>query len=428
MGKTEIKQTDGILVNSLVASITLAGELKIDSVDGVTLNTDEVVSKLKSSGRLNREIAIVWLPTQKIVMTDVMVPGNRKALWMAALPYALEENLSESVEKYHFVPYNRTKEGLVSVAIACHEEMKNWKLIVESYGLGSAQLVPDCFRIASDSSALTKGDNSWGVYQRDDALVVRTDEFHGFASNTTWHDAIKGQILNNQYIANEANSQATTSQAEVDEVTVSASELLSSHAQNLIHVSKLSLSQLAYKSNGSTKGHWYQWRWVAVLVVAVFGVFLTTQSIQTQQLQEQTSYTKAKTTELFKALFPETKRIVNIKAQTLTHLKQQDSGATNAQKMMPILQQIEPWFNQVKSVKIEQLQWQQSGKPHALSLNVSAPSSAELQKVISLSQAQKQPYPARGHKGLVTTNITLSLKLKNVTANGAEGVIYVDAN
>lgn len=89
--------------------------------------------------------------------------------------------------------------------------------------------------------------------------------------------------------------------------------------------------------------------------------------------------------------------------------------------LMPILQQIEPWFNQVKSVKIEELQWRQSGKPHALMLTVSAPSAAALQKVISLSQEQKKP-------GLVKTNITLSLKLKNVNANGAEGVIYVDAN
>jgi len=416
-----MKQTDGILANSLVAGITLAGELQIESVEGVKLNTDEVVSKLRSSGRLNREIAIVWLPTQKIVMTDVIVPGNRKALWMAALPYALEENLAESVEKYHFVPYNRTKEGLVSVAIACHEEMKNWKLIVESYGLGSAQLVPDCFRVASYSGALSKGDSAWGVYPKDETLVVRTDEFHGFASNPAWHDAIKGQILNNQYIANEEHSKSSAAQAEIKEVTIAANELLSSHAQNLIHVAKLSLSQLAYKSNGGTKGNWYQWRWVAVLVVAVFGIFLTTQSIQTQQLHDQTRYTKAKTTELFKSLFPETKRIVNIKAQTLTHLKQQGSGAKNTQKLMPILQQVEPWFNQVKSVKIEQLQWQQNGKPHALSLNVSAPSSAELEKVILLSQEQKQP-------GLVKTNITLSLKLKNVNANGAEGVIYVDAN
>jgi len=421
LGKTEIKQTDGILANSLVASITLTGELKVESVDGVTLNTDEVVSKLKSSGRLNREIAIVWLPTQKIVMTDVMVPGNRKALWMAALPYALEENLSESVEKYHFVPYNRTKEGLVSVAIACHEDMKNWKLIVESYGLAGAQLVPDCFRIASDSPALANGDRSWGVYQRDEAFIVRTDGFHGFASNAAWHDAIKGQILNNQYIANETHSKSATSPTVIEEITVASSELLSSHAQNLIKVSKLSLSQLAYKSSGGAKGNWYQWRWVAVLMVAVFGIFLTTQSIQTQKLQDQTSYTKAKTTELFKTLFPEAKRIVNIKAQTLTHLKQQDSSSPNTQKLMPILQQIEPWFNKVKSVKVEQLQWQQSGKPHALSLNVTAPSSAELQKVISLSQESKQ-------SGLVTTKITLSLKLNNVNAEGAEGVIYVDAN
>ncbi|WP_321325771.1 type II secretion system protein GspL [Thiomicrorhabdus sp.] len=408
--QTEIQQTDGILANSLVASISLQGELQIQTIDGQLLKTEEVISKLKSSRRLAKEIAIVWLPTQKIVMTEVTVPGKRKAHWMAALPFSLEESLAESIENYHVVAYHRTTEGLVSVAIATHEDMKNWKRVVESFGLQHVQLIPNCFRLENSNGELAQDSQAWTIYHQGECVLVRTSGYQGFAGNTNWYVAIKEQALNNLFLKKQQ------ADAHIDETTVTDQDLLTSHSQNLAKVLPLSLSQSAYKSNASEKGHWYEWRWIGVLFLVTIVLYLGMQMLQTHQLQKQAAYVSQQNTKLFKVMFPQAKRIVNIKSQALTYLKQSAEGDKEIQFLMPILQQIEPWFNQAKTVKVEQLQWQSDKKQKALAITVSAPSSKEIERLISLQKESKN------------SEYTMTLNLKNVTAEGAEGVIYVDAN
>lgn len=425
------QQTKNLDLGSLVASIDLDSELHITRLDGTVLNNEEVIAKLKFERQLNREIAIVWVPTEKVVITDVIVPGKRKALWMAALPFALEECLSEAVENYHFVPYQRNEEGMVSVAITRHDDMKNWKKIVQSYGLGNVQLVPDCFRIheirkQNNSSDNINDDNVdkelvWNRVLENERCLVRVDKFHGFACNQAWYETLKSKMLNRSH--DDIN-------LILSEKDVNSSSLLTSHSQVLPKVLKLSLSQFDYKSNASSVSRsWKQFTWVGAVSIAVILVFLATTMLQTQQLQQQTAYTKKKTTELFKILFPKTKRIVNIKSQTLTYLKQNHLASGDNAKLISIIKQVEPWFNQVKSVKIEQMLWQRSAKSNGLSFKVSAPSSADLQKVIALSK--KEPALANSKPGLVNygfTKISMRLTLKNVSSTQAQGVIYVDAN
>lgn len=408
--QTEIQHTDDILANSLVASISLQGELQIHTIDGQLLKAEEVISKLKSSRRLAREIAVVWLPTQKVVMTEVTVPGKRKAHWMAALPFSLEESLAESIENYHVVAYHRTSEGLVSVAITSHEDMKNWKRIVESLGLRHVQLVPNCFRLENSNGELAQNSQDWSIYQQDDCVLVRTSAYQGFAGNANWYVAIKEQALNNLFF------KEPPTDAQITEITILPQNLLSSHSQNLAKVSVMSLSQFAYKTNVSERGHWFEWRWVAVLFLLMMVLYLGMQMLQTHHLQKQTAYVKQQNIKLFKVMFPQAKRIVNIKSQTLTYLKQNAQNDKQVQYLMPILQQIEPWFNQAKKVKVEQLQWQSDKKHKALTITVSAPSSKELEQLISLQKESKN------------SEYNMVLNLKNVTSSGAQGVIYVDAN
>ena len=133
-----------------------------------------------------------------------------------------------------------------------------------------------------------------------------------------------------------------------------------------------------------------------------------------QQLQQQAQYTVMQTETLFKKLFPETKRIVNIKAQTLTKLKGvvADNGQTI--ELLPVIQTIEPWFTKNKTVKLIELSWTQGNAKH-LTLQVQAPKSADLERIVALSKES-------------SSKLSMSLELKNVTSELAEGVIYVDAN
>ena len=141
------RQFDALMSNRLVAYMDLQGELHLESVDGDELDAKVVISQLKQQNRLQKELAIVWVPTQQVLMTEVDVPGKRKAHWMAALPYALEETLTESVDDYHIVVLNRDEQNQVCAAVASLKIMDQWQQILSDLGLTHAYLVPDCFRL-----------------------------------------------------------------------------------------------------------------------------------------------------------------------------------------------------------------------------------------------------------------------------------------
>ena len=113
-------------------------------------------------------------------------------------------------------------------------------------------------------------------------------------------------------------------------------------------------------------------------------------------------------------MFPETKRIVNIKSQTLTKLRQADTQSHEGQSLMPLLQRLEAVLVKQPKVKLLELSWNPK-KTDALELQVEAPVSADLERLIKASQQ-------------ASANLKLRLRLKNVTSERAEGVIYVDAN
>jgi general secretion pathway protein L len=411
---------DGLLANSLIASIDIKGELHIHTTQGQRLNTEETIESLKASRRLTTEIAIVWVPTQKVLVTEVFVPGKRKSHWLAGLPFALEEGLSEPVESYHFVPFNRDGEGMVSAAIVSHDDMQLWKKLLDTYELSHATLIPDCFRITEDDnlsfSQYEQSDGNsiqWGLSEVDGSLLVRTGIFQGFAANPEWYEVIKGQFLQNSH------DSSKKTELVINEVKVPSKNLLASHSQYLPKLNKLSLSQFEYKNSATNKTAWYEWRWVTILALLLAVVYLSIQFIETKKLEKQAAYTQTKTTELFKKLFPNTKRIVNIKSQTLAYLATQANTTEDSSYLMPLLWKIEPWFNQVNTVKVEKLQWQANSKDHPLVLTVSAPSSADLQKLVSLAKKQSSKEK---------DGVSLKLTLKNVSATGAQGVIYVNAN
>jgi general secretion pathway protein L len=386
-----------LLNNRLVASFDLHGELLLADMDGKPLDFDQTLESLHSERALEREITIVWVPTQQVVMDRVIVPGKRKAHWQAALPYSLEEGLTERLDEYHIVAYERDSNDCVSAAVVSHHNMQAWSEKLAELGLENAVLVPDCFRIPFKQ----EDDNPWFTCECEQALLVRTSLEQGFAADLNWFEVIKSQA--------EQSSDSFLKQHAVEKRA-----LLSSAKLNLPQVSKLSLSQGQYKNSSKGAQGLAEWRWVGVLSVLVFGVWLGLQVFQNQQLIEQAEHTRAQSEKLFKTLFPESKRIVNIKAQTLSKLKQGGAPSGEVAELMPVLQAIEPWFENSKRVKLVELKWDQA-KVDKLILKVQAPKSTDIEKLIQLSNK-----PA--------SKVSMRLTLKNVTSELAEGEIYVAAN
>ncbi|MBX2848839.1 MAG: hypothetical protein KTR16_10995 [Acidiferrobacterales bacterium] len=89
----------------------------------------------------NEVIGVVsgeWVTVQK-----VSIPAKTKKQFYAALPYALEEVLSEDVEDMHFVCPNWKSAEDCNVSIVSKQKMREWQRLANTHKLPIDRLVPD---------------------------------------------------------------------------------------------------------------------------------------------------------------------------------------------------------------------------------------------------------------------------------------------
>ena len=403
-------ETTTLALHNLTARFNLAGELRIENARGQVLKTVESLAQLTKQGHLKNVLATVWVPSELVVLTEVFVPGKRRSDWMAALPYTLEESLSEPVENLHFVAFNRNREGMVSVAIVAHQWMKKWVETLQVSGLMHAQLVPECFRVpVAEQPPLNKTDNeepphqNWNVVAKAGVLFIRSGLYSGLA--------VREPCLAPFVEAIEQTGK------KVIRHDLSEQHLLNSQLDTDQSISELSLRTHDYQAQSKNGKYWQDWRWPASLVGLILVASLLATWQKTQTLAKQTQQYQAQTERLFKEMFPDVKRIVNIKMQTQTRLNnQQGGGQKNNHSLVALLQAIEPLFKADPNIKINRLQWQMNAQGGVLSITVSAQHTQQLQTLVSMSQQQRS---ARA--------INIELELKNVSPNLVEGVFHVTA-
>lgn len=416
-----IEATELALTN-VVARLTLEGELLIENSQGQSLDVAGCLAQLNRQGNLKTLLATVWVPSQLVILTEVFVPGKRSSDWMAALPYALEESLSEPVETLHFAVLNRTKEGYVSVAVVAHKWMQHWIETLQTLGLGHAQLIPDCFRVPfqTDLTASPLDEEIeaiklvWSVVQEQSTLYVRSGVYSGFSVNENGFEAFKTAAENADVDDGDNNDNETKKTITINALTSAdlLNSQLNSESSGLNGGTQLTLRTRDYQVRSKNLTYWQDWRWPTLLVGLLLVASLVATSQKTQKLAAQTALYQSQTEQLFKEMFPDVKRIVNIKMQTQTRLNNQSSGQSNAVSLVALLQEIEPLFEAELDVIIYNIQWYQDTNGGVLQLMVEATQTSQLQRIVTMSQAKQG-------------GVKVELELKNVSPTLVEGVFNV---
>ncbi|HBC57152.1 MAG TPA: type II secretion system protein GspL [Gammaproteobacteria bacterium] len=116
------------------------------------------------------------VPTQQVLLTEATLPTRKMNKVQHALPYALEDDLTEDVEQIHFAMGDwKNDSNQLSVAVVDKSLMDTWLLRIKEVGLNPKQLQPDVF-------ALPYVSNHWSVWIEEKRALVRTGEQSGFAT------------------------------------------------------------------------------------------------------------------------------------------------------------------------------------------------------------------------------------------------------
>ncbi len=117
---------------------------------------------LEDAARQVRERpVIVLVPGIDVVTLNADVPA-RGARLLAALPYALEDQLAEDVEELHFAAGERREDGTTPVAVVASHKIAGWMEQLEAAGIAPAKVVPENHGLAftpNTLSMLVSGDN-----------------------------------------------------------------------------------------------------------------------------------------------------------------------------------------------------------------------------------------------------------------------------
>jgi general secretion pathway protein L len=299
--------------------------------DGESQGDIHAGSLADAAGEAGGQRVVVLAPGKDCLLTQVDIPGrSSRAKLLRAVPYALEEQLSDEVEHLHFAIGTSMDGGQWPVVVISKAYMDSLMADVTAAGLDVQQVIPEIL-------AIPYAGNETSVLVENDIALVRTGSVAGYAVDS---DNL-GMLLALQEVdedeqlpalhlyVRQDNLQPDTA-GFVGETRVEPypSDPLSVFADGL-DASAINLLQGAYSRAGDWARALRPWRATAALLLAGVLVSNIVIGINYYRLSQQSDQLRVQIEEIFRKALPATKRIVNPRVQIQQQLDslQRSAGA-----------------------------------------------------------------------------------------------------
>jgi len=91
--------------------------------------------------RGDRVLALV--PGERVLLHHVSIPARSRSAQLQALPYALEDRISEDLDAMHIVPGARLPDGQLLAAVVARRDMERWLEWLQQTSVRADYLLPD---------------------------------------------------------------------------------------------------------------------------------------------------------------------------------------------------------------------------------------------------------------------------------------------
>lgn len=341
------------------------------SCSWITLQDGQAVTEpgqgdlASAAASIDADQIIVYVPTLDVFMTRVQLPAGRKSQLQHALPYALEENLTEEVDTLHCALGARNESGSYAAAVVRHQTMAHWLERMAEVGIAPRTMY-------ADINLLPCFANGWTIACVEKQIHVRTGSDEGFVCEARMLPRLIEKALAQQTAPQQVHlygcefpDQMTSqdllpAECEIFQHDAPANGALISLLLERSSAPGSSLNLLQYEYAPRSRIHqqlrpWYTTAALAasLLVVGLFSnvveyVSLTRQSAQLEQQIQQT----------FKRTFPEVKRIVNPQAQMKHRLAQLRGSGQGGPSFSEILSSVAPLVAKTPKTNVRYVRYQ----------------------------------------------------------------------
>ena len=259
---------------------------------------------------------VILAPGKDCLLTQVDIPGRSRQKLLRAVPFALEEQLSDEVENLHFAVAAAMVEGAWPVAVVSKAYMETLQLAVTEAGLDVQQVVPEML-------AIPYAGNETSVLVENDVALVRTGSVAGYAVDS---DNL-GMLLALQKVDEDEQLPALHLYVRQDNLQPDTAEFVGetrveSYSGDPLTVFAEGVDAQAInllQGDYSRAGDWARvlrpWRATAALLLAGVLVSNVVMGVDFYRLSRERDQLNTQIEETFKKAVPGTRRIVNPRVQ-----------------------------------------------------------------------------------------------------------------
>jgi general secretion pathway protein L len=269
---------------------------------------------------------VLLLPTEQILLSELVLETRSRRQLMRAAPYALEEELAAPVESLHFA-LGTTQAGRTPVAAVDAQTLSGWIADIGALGAQPRSAVPDALALPLEA-------DHWTVLIEDERALVRTGPAGGFACERENLKAwIEAALAETDEASRPEALRVWTAGAEapaLDDlgptIQLGAVEtpLLGLLASKALPAA-LELLQGPYSYRDSRRRALRPWYAAAAVLVASVLLAFTVQGIEWARLGGQVDALDARITQVYQQTFPGS-RVQDARAQMQIALRGLETG------------------------------------------------------------------------------------------------------
>jgi general secretion pathway protein L len=296
----------------------------------------------------------VLVPATECLLSQVKVPGRNRQKLLRAIPFALEEQLSDEVENLHFAVGKAMVDDAWPVVVISRHYMQALMDTIAGAGLDVQQVI-------SELQAIPVAEDEITVLLDGEIAMVRSGPFSGYVADSE----NLGLLLAAEPRDEEAplpvlrlllreHSQLPDTEAVAAETQVQqfAGDPLIIFARGL-DASAVNLLQGAFSRSGEWLRVVRPWRSTAALLLAGLLVSAVVTGIDYFRLSHESDQLRAEIEDTFRKAIPDVERIVNPRVQMEQQLEQVQRGLGAGGGFLGLLARSGTVFKDVQGLEVQ---------------------------------------------------------------------------
>lgn len=289
---------------------------------------------------------VLLVPGEQVFSCNLPMTSKQFKEASSGIPYLIEDMVSEDVEQLHIIHGPRNDSEGVPVLAVGRDRMSSWLEALAAAGISPAFAIPDFLVLPMPQTG------SWLTLKDDARILIRSGLNSGMTIDAATLDLVTSSMT----------QRAGSSTSVVSHPANGLSDVLEGFDTTALGKSLLNFRQGDFRSTAESKGSFARWKWPAVALLAAFVAQLVVEWGHYAYYSRKSAAIELQASEMYRQIFPEERRIVNLRRQLQAHVSEASSGNNKAEGFGDLLSRVSSAARQAGNLNVVRISTDVEGK------------------------------------------------------------------